>query len=172
MEGSTAQGSDPPPVADERGEQRVTRDDLKGLRRWTLVTGIWAVAATAVALIALLDTSGGDAEQKAGDAGRRVGTVEKRVDALDRDLRGLSARIDDAESRLGGLAPLTDVTKLQDRVGRAEEDASAANNRSGNVRDTVRDLEDRLTQLEDAPAETGGGSGGGGSGGGSDDAGP
>ncbi len=154
MEGSTAQGSDPAraaPLADEPAERPVTRDDLKALRRWTLVAGIWAMAATAVALIALLDTSGGDAEQKAGDAGRRVGEVEKRVDGLDRDLRGVSTRIDDTESRLGALAPLTDVTKLQDRVGRAEEDASAANNRSGNARDTLNDLEERVTQLEDAP---------------------
>lgn len=160
MEGSTTEGSDSPrPIGaggDRPGGAPVTRGDLKGLRRWTLVAGIWAVAATAVALIALLDTSGGEAEQTAGDANRRVGELEKRLDGLDRGVRGLSARTDDAESRLGGLAPLSDVTKLQTRVGRAEEGASAANNRSGNIRDTLRALGQRVTALEEAPPPSGG----------------
>ena len=136
----------------------VTRDDLKALRRWTLVAGIWAVAATAVALIALFDTSKGDAEQRAGDAEQRAADVEKRVIKLDRTQRGLSTRTDEVESRLGALAPLSDVSRLQDRVGRAEEDASEANDRAGKSTDKVNSLEDRVKALEDAPAPGGGSS--------------
>jgi len=133
----------------------VTREDLKALRRWTLVAGIWAVAATAVALIALLDTSKGAAEQRAGAAEDRAAEVEKRATKLDRDQRGFSTRIEEVESRLGSLAPLSDVTKLQDRVGRAEENASEANDRVGNAADKANSLEDRVEALEDAPARGG-----------------
>ena len=130
----------------------VTAQDLRTLRRWTLVAGVWAVAATAVALIALLDTSRGDAERKADAAGERVSRVERDV----RGLRGLDARVDDLESRLGDLAPTADVTKLQDRVARAEEDASKAAEQSEGADETLTDLEDRVQQLED---DAGGGSG-------------
>ena len=138
-----------PATADPEGS--VTRDDLKALRRWVLVAGIWAVAATAVALIALLDSSNGDAEQRAGDAERRAADVEKRVVKIDRDQTGFSTRIDEVESRLGALAPVSDVSKLQDRVGRAEENASEANDKVGNSSDKVKALEDRVAALEDAP---------------------
>lgn len=137
----------------------VTRDDLKALRRWTLVAGIWAVAATAVALIALLDSSKGDAqqraEQRAGDAEQRAAAVDKRVTKVDRDQKAFSTRIEELESRLGALAPVTDVSRLQDRVGRAEENASEASDRVGNSSDKVKSLEGRVSALEKAPNDSG-----------------
>ncbi len=164
MEGSSTTTDSPqsPQAPASSGAARgpVTRDDLKALRRWVLVAGIWAVAATAVALIALLDSSKGDVEQRASDAEQRAGEVEKRVVKLDRGQKGFATRIDEVESRLGALAPLTDVSKLQDRVGRAEENASEANDRVGGSSDKVESLEDRVAALENAPdkaANAGGG---------------
>ena len=141
-------GPDEPPVSGV-----ATQDDLKSLRRWALVAGVWAVAATAVALIALLDTSRNDAEKKADATADRVTEVEGDV----RELRGLSKRLDDVESRLAGVAAAGDLNKLQSRVGRAEEDAATATDRVSSASDTVKDLEDRVQTLEDAPSSGGSG---------------
>ena len=163
MEGSSITTDSPQspqaPASSDAARGPVTRDDLKALRRWVLVAGVWAVAATAVALIALLDSSKGDTEQRASDAQQRAAEVEKRAIKLDRDQKGFATRIDEVESRLGALAPLTDVSKLQDRVGRAEENASEANDRVGGSSDKVKSLEDRVAALEDAP-DTGAPAGG------------
>ena len=62
------------PSVDVEKEQEgapVTQDDLRTLRRWIVVAGVWAVAATVVALIALLDDSGRAAERRANETGRR-----------------------------------------------------------------------------------------------------
>ncbi len=60
--------NDPPRRPGDQDREPATRGDLRALRRWVLVAGVWAVAATAVAIIALLDTSNDDAERSAGDA--------------------------------------------------------------------------------------------------------
>jgi len=155
MEGSSVATDSPQsphaPASSDATSGPVTHADLKALRRWVLVAGIWAVAATAVALIALLDSSKGDVEQRAREAQQRAAEVEKRAVKLDRDQKGFATRIDEVESRLGALAPLSDVSKLQDRVGRAEENASEANDRAGNSSDKVNSVEDRVAALENAP---------------------
>ena len=152
MEGSSAATVSPQaPKSSPAAAGPDTRDDLKALRRWVLVAGIWAVAATVVALIALLDSSKGEVEQRASDAQQRAGEVEKRAVKLDRDQKGLATRIDEVESRLGSLAPLSDVSKLQDRVGRVEENASKASDKVGSSSNKVKSLEDRVAALENAP---------------------
>ena len=150
--------ADAPATGPARDEaEPVTRQDLRTLRRWTLVAGVWAVAATAVALIALLDTSRGEAEEKAEAAGARITRVERDV----KGLRTLEGRVDELESRLGDLAPTADVTKLQDRVARAEEDASKAAGKANDADRALTDLEDRVQQLEDDAGDSGGAGDGG-----------
>ena len=130
---------EPPPV---------TRDDLSALRRWILVAGVWAVAATAVALIALLDTSGDDAERTATGAVSSAAEVREAQDGLDR-------RLDELDTRLGDLPQAEDVSNLQTRLSKMEADSKKALTDAGNAEDTVTDLEDRVKALEDAPADSG-----------------
>jgi len=130
---------EPPPV---------TRDDLRALRRWILVAGVWAVAATAVALIALLDTSGDDAERTATGAVSSAAEVREAQDGLDR-------RLDELDTRLGDLPQAEDVSNLQTRLSKMEADSKKALTDAGNAEDTVTDLEDRVKALEDAPADSG-----------------
>lgn len=155
MEGSSTQ-TDPPrtPPPDEPpgGTEPPTRDDLRSLRRWTLVAGVWAVAATAVALIALLDTSGDDAERTA------AGAVDSATEVREAQRR-LDARLDQLDGRLDGLPQADDVSSLQSRIQRIETDAKEAATDAGSADDKVTDLEDRVQSLEDAPADSGGGSG-------------
>ena len=129
-----------PPRPSSRYGEQVTREDLKGLRRWIIVAGVWAVAATAVALIALLDSSDSDAAKEADEAAGRVTRVERRLDS----------RLDALEAKLEDLPRSEDVSKLQTRLARAENDASKAAEAARGAEQTVGDLEDRVQALEDA----------------------
>jgi len=127
----------------------VTRDDLRALRRWILVAGVWAVAATAVALIALLDTSGDDAERTATGAASSAAEVRQAQDRLDK-------RLDELDGRLADLPQADDVSNLQTRLSKIEGDAKKASTDAGNADDKLTDLEDRVKAIEDAPADSGG----------------
>jgi hypothetical protein len=129
-----------PPRPPGRYGEQVTREDLKGLRRWVIVAGVWAVAATAVALIALLDSSDSDARKEADEAAGRVTRTERK----------LGRRLDALETRLEGLPRSEDVSKLQGRLARAETDASKAAESARSADEKVGELEDRVQALEDA----------------------
>ena len=51
-------GEAPPPP------KPATAEDLRGLRRWLLVAGVWAVAATAIAVIALVKANDANNDQQ------------------------------------------------------------------------------------------------------------
>jgi hypothetical protein len=133
-------GVSPGPPGRPGLQEPVTRDDLKSLRRWVIVAGVWAVAATAIALIALLDTSGDDAGEKAEADAAKVA----------KDQRALDARIDKLESQLEGLPQSEDVSKLEGRLATVERDAKKAAADSKSAGEKVTDLEDRVKTLEDA----------------------
>lgn len=117
----------------------VTHDEIRGLRRWVVVSAVWAVAATAVALIALLDPSDDDAAKRAGDAQSRATAVERPLDR----------RLDDLESRLEGLPQTSDVSRLGDRLKAAEDKAASATEDASSAKSATDDLEERVEQLED-----------------------
>ena len=141
MEGAPPPGSGPP-----QRVEAASADDLRGLRRWVIVAGVWAVAATAIALIALLDTSATQAEKDADAAAERVTKVERTLDG----------RLDALETRLDELPRSDDVSKLQDRLSRAEKSASDAAESSKDAGQTVGDLEDRVSRLEEDATRPGG----------------
>jgi hypothetical protein len=119
-----------------------TRDDLRALKRWIAVAVAWAVAATAVALIALLDGSNDDAERTAGDTAGRVADLQRSIDTRLRRL----------ESRVEGLPQASDVSRLGDRLARVEDQASSAAKDAKSASDKVADLEGRIEVLEDDAA--------------------
>jgi vacuolar-type H+-ATPase subunit I/STV1 len=128
---STAGGPPPEPA---------TRDDLRALRRWLLVAGVWAAAATAIAIIALV---------KANDASNQEETA-RTTGQLTREQRALSGRIDDLEGRLDELAPSEDVTKLDQRLKKVESSASKTDNRVEALGKDLDDLQSRVEDLEQA----------------------
>ena len=104
----------------------------------------WVVAASAIAVIALLDSNGGS-EPTRRDAGS-VATQLARVQ------RRLEARIDELDRRLGELPSRTDVQPLESRLGTVE-DAQA---RVKDASDGVSRLEDRVSELEQQSSGSGG----------------
>ena len=150
MEGPPARTRWPQTASD--GRAPTSYEDMRALRRWVLVAGVWAVAATAVALIALVDTSTEDAEQTAAQATDNASRLAARQ-------RRLGRRLARVESRLEGLAPAGEVTDLADRLGRAEAAASAARNRAGAAAQRLSRLEERVRSLGEGatpvPGDTG-----------------
>jgi polyhydroxyalkanoate synthesis regulator phasin len=130
-----------PYVEDERP---ATLADIRSLRRWLAVAGIWAVAATALGVIALIEANKDDSADQTKAAGE-LGRVQRQ----------LNSRIDDLESQIDDLPTSDDVSKLDGRLKAVEDDAdksrAAADKLSGRVDalgTRVDDLESRVDQLE------------------------
>jgi predicted nuclease with TOPRIM domain len=121
-----------------------TVDDLRGLRRWLLVAGVWAAAATAIAVIALVTANQDDSEEIGARTASQIGRVQ----------RDLNERLDQIEQRLGELAPAEDVTRLDNRLKKVEQTASKTSDRIDTVADDVDDLQSRVEELEQQPETT------------------
>ena len=127
-----------------------TVGQLRTLRRWVAVAGVWAVAATAVALIALLDNDGGD--QPRDDGSRVAADLGELRRSLDERLGGLEQRVRDAASG-------EDLQRLDQRLQELEDDVSSASASAADAGDAaealgnrVDDLESRIEALEDDSA--------------------
>ena len=134
----------PPPDEDA---QPATRGDLKTLRRWVAVTGGWAAAATAVAVIALVDQENENSEDQAtGDLAGRVGRLQRQLDR----------RVDELESQLQELPKADDVSKLDNRLKEVEEDSSSAADDVNKLNRQVDDLDQRVDEVEREQRGSGG----------------
>jgi hypothetical protein len=128
-----------PAVDLETDDEPVTQHDLRTLRRWVVVAGVWAVAATAVALIALLDDSGRAAERRANETGKRIAASEQRTEA----------RLARLERRLAATPTTAQVQQLRTQVGQAQRAASGASS-------SATSLERRVDALESDSGDSGG----------------
>ena len=151
----TPPGAPPPPRAGDvapyvEDERPATLADIRSLRRWLAVAGIWAVAATALGVFALIEANKDDSADQTKAAGE-LGRVQQQ----------LNSRMDDLESRIDDLPTSDDVSNLDDRLKAVEDDAdkskAAADRLSGRVDDLegrVDELETRVEELESSDSET------------------
>jgi hypothetical protein len=143
-----------PPEADEPDEA-ASAAEVGTLRRWLWVAGLWAVAASVIAVIALLEEEPPPPGEDKLAITSRIAQVERR----------LTPRVERLEDRIGSAAAADDVTKLERRLGRAEDDASAASKTAAEVNKSLEDLLDRVEALEerveDLETESGAADGGG-----------
>jgi septal ring factor EnvC (AmiA/AmiB activator) len=131
-----------------RRERLLTDDQLpasvgqfKSLRRWLIVAGVWAVAATALAVFALIQANQQDDEGREQAAGE-LGRVQRQLDN----------RIDGLEQRIEALPTSDDVSNLENRLGKVEDDASQATQDVERLGNRLDDLEGRVDELDQAPA--------------------
>jgi septal ring factor EnvC (AmiA/AmiB activator) len=129
--------AEPPPAPYVEDDRPATYGELRSTRRWLAVAGVWAVAATAIAVFALIEANKDD------DAARTQAAGE-----LGRVQRSLNARIDELEKRVEELPTSDAIDKLDSRlkdVEGASDKTSTDIERLGNRLD---DLEGRVDDLE------------------------
>ena len=129
------------PIEDDRP---ATLGELRSTRRWLAVAAVWAVAATALAVIALLEANKEDDTARTQAAGE-LGRVQ----------RGLNERIDELESRIDELPSSEDVSNLDDRLGELEGRVDQVQSGNERLSGRVDDLETRVEELEQASEEQG-----------------
>jgi septal ring factor EnvC (AmiA/AmiB activator) len=125
-----------PYVEDDRP---ATLGDIRGLRRWLAVTAVWAVAATALGVFALIQANKDD------DSGRTQTAAD-----LARVQKDLNGRLDDLESRVDDLPTSDDVSKLDGRIKDLETKTDRAATDLDKLDGRVEDLEGRVDDLEQA----------------------
>ena len=150
----------PPPPGEPPDDAPATVGQLRTLRRWVAVAGVWAVAATAVALIALLANDGDD--QPRDDGGNRVAADLGRLQ------RSLDERLGELERRVRDGASSEDLQRLDRRLQELEDEVSSASADAADAGDAVEALGNRVDDLESRieALEAGGDGGDGGDGGG------
>lgn len=151
----TADAGSPPPAPSRRERRRQAAErpasvaQLRSLRRWLVVAGVWAVAATAIAVFALIQADRED-EAARDQASGQLGRAERR----------LNDRIDELDERVDGLPSSEEVGGLGQRLGEAEQDAGTAAERLETLSGRVGDIERQVDDLaepsadEDAGAQT------------------
>jgi septal ring factor EnvC (AmiA/AmiB activator) len=123
-----------PYVEDDRP---ATLGDVRGLRRWLAVTAVWAVAATALGVFALIEANKNDDAATSRSAGE-----------LSRVQRDLNNRIDDLESRIDKLPTSDDLRKLENRVNDVEDAADKTRTDVKDIQSSLDDLEQRVEDVE------------------------
>jgi septal ring factor EnvC (AmiA/AmiB activator) len=148
---SGEQGADPPDVPASRAQrlndenQRpATVGSVRSLRRWLIVAGVWAVAATAIAVFALVKAD------EADDAGR-----EQAAGDLGRVQRQLDHRLDDVERQIEASPTSADLSKLDDRLAEIEDGASQTGEDIDRLSGRLDDLEEQLQALDTDGTGTG-----------------
>ena len=149
--------ADPPAVPESSASEPrdpdavpATEGQVRSLRRWLIVTAIWAVAASAIGIIALIAANEADEETSK--------TVSKELTRVQDDV---NARLDSLEQDINELARREDVTRLEQRIARVEDNASKAARDAKSANDSIDDLETRIEDLEaSADSDTGGADGG------------
>ena len=148
---SGEQGADPPDAPASRA-QRLNDENqrpatvgyVRSLRRWLIVAGVWAVAATAIAVFALVKAD------EADDAGR-----EQAAGDLGRVQRQLDHRLDDVERQIEAAPTSDDLTKLDDRLAEIEDGASQTVEDLDRLSGRLDDLEQQVQELDTGGTGTG-----------------
>jgi septal ring factor EnvC (AmiA/AmiB activator) len=132
---------DPPPAPYVEDDRAATLGDLRNLRRWLLVTAVWAVAATALGVFALIQANKNDDDE--------AGRTQTAAD-IARVQKDLNSRIDDLESRIEELPTSDDVSKLDGRIKDIEKKVDTTGSDIDKLNGRVDDLEQRMDDLESA----------------------
>ena len=138
MTGEPPAPGEPPPAPYVEDDRAATVGDLRSLRRWLVVAAVWAVAATALGVIALIQANKDD------DSGR---TTQTAAD-LARVQRDLAGRIDDLKAQVDELPTSDDLSKLDGRTRDVEKQADSTASNIDKLNGRIDDLEQRVDDLE------------------------
>jgi hypothetical protein len=114
--------------------------DVRNLRRWLVVAGVWAVAASAIAIIALLKANQNDQPKTPPSA-----VTASQLSGVQ---RGLDQRIKALEKQLEQAPSSTDVSKLDSRLKAAETKVDGLSSDLKAQRKDVDALTSRVDKVE------------------------
>jgi septal ring factor EnvC (AmiA/AmiB activator) len=126
-----------PPIPKLEESEPATIADVRGQRRWLVVAAVWAMAATAIAVIALVAASDNSDEQLAAATGQ-IGRVQRQ----------LSGRIDELESRVEKLPQSEDISRLENRLEEVENSAGKSSDRLKALSGMIDRLDRQVERLE------------------------
>ncbi len=118
--------------------------ELRATRRWLAVALVWAIAATALGVFALIEAKQEDDAAKTQAAGE-LGRVQ----------RSLNDRIDELESRVDGLPTSDDLSTLDGRIKDIEAGADKTRADIEKLNGRLDDLETRVDDVEQAQESQG-----------------
>jgi septal ring factor EnvC (AmiA/AmiB activator) len=127
-------------VAEQSGaypETPASTDDVRALRRWLIVVAVWAVAASAIGIIALI-ASGDDNSGNAAATNVRFTELE----------RSLSGQIQSLEDQVSQAAKSDDIAKLDSRLKDVRKEVADAKEASDSAKKTADELDSRVEDLE------------------------
>ena len=139
----------PPPAPPEQSPP-ATREDIRWLGRWLVVVALWAAAASAVAILALIDARNQESA-KSSEAAR----LDKKISGVRQDLASRTGRL---QTQLESLPKTRDLARLEKRLAKVETDTSKASAETKKASNKVTDLEGRVKALESSSKSGGGGS--------------
>jgi hypothetical protein len=126
----------PPPVGDARP---ATLDDLRSLRRWLVVAAVWAVAATAIAVLAFI-TASDDDDQRLADTSAQARNIQRRV----------NRQVQQLETRLADVPASATVKGLDKRLKHLERVIARQDRALVSVDGQLEALDKRIQAVEDA----------------------
>jgi septal ring factor EnvC (AmiA/AmiB activator) len=141
-----------PPLDALPPDAPATVEDVRTSRRWTIVALAWAVAASAIAVLALIQAGKDD-----NSTSTTTQTTQAVVSPKDFEdfQKQVNDRLDAFSRRLNDTASAADLQKLDKRLASVEDDLSEVKTDSGKSADSitqlqadVKDLQQRVDDLE------------------------
>ena len=136
--------------ADTSADAVATVEDVRTNRRWTIVALVWAIAASGIAIIALVNANDNSSDNQPAQTTQSVSPKE-----LQDFENQVNDRLDAFSRRLNDTAAQADVQKLDKRLSQVEDDVSQVKGDSRKTNDTVtqmqadiKDLQQRVNDLE------------------------
>ena len=148
-----------PPLDALPPDAPATVEDVRATRRWTWVAFAWAIAASIIAAIALVQTGKDNSNDNTGTTTSQAVTPQQFQDFQ----KQTNDRLDAFSHRLSTTAAQADVDKLDKRLTQVENDLSQAKDDQGKQSDAitqlqsdVKDLDKRVSDLESQQSGGGG----------------
>jgi septal ring factor EnvC (AmiA/AmiB activator) len=140
-----------PPLDALPPDAPATVEDVRASRRWTIVALAWAVAASAIAVIALIQAGKDDNSAKTQTQTTQTVSPKELADFE----KQVNDRLDAFSRRLNDTASAADLQKLDKRLATVEDDLSQVQDDTGKTDDgvtklqaDVKDLQQRVDDLE------------------------
>jgi chromosome segregation ATPase len=133
-----------PPLDALPPDAPATVDDVRASRRWTAVALAWAIAASAIAVIALIQANDDNSADNTPTQTTQSVTPRQLQDLE----KQTNDRLDAFSDRLNNRAAEADVQKLDKRLAEAEDDASEAKTDAAKQGDSVTQLQTDIKELQ------------------------